>query len=235
METKRIVLLCGSASPELAKLEGLEAELRPFGVEWGLDRSMPTHIDPARCSGCRACEVSCPAACLRFDPEKRVMHVNKISCKGCGSCVATCPSAVAVQAAGTDRMLFAAVESVLGDGADVSGRSSSPTFRVQGVDEGVPVVCFLREHEAEAGLVVDALEAGCDGVIVGADGGAEFEPGHGHEVVRTVRRVLAAAGISPLRVEALTGSESELANMLLGFCSILENVGPNPIRSEMRP
>jgi ferredoxin len=49
-------------------------------------------VDPAACSGCRACIERCPFAAIGFDVAASTCVVDKARCYGCGVCRAGCPS-----------------------------------------------------------------------------------------------------------------------------------------------
>lgn len=48
-------------------------------------------VDPAACSGCRACIERCPFAAIAFDVAASTCVVDKARCYGCGVCRAGCP------------------------------------------------------------------------------------------------------------------------------------------------
>lgn len=56
-----------------------------------------TRLDPARCTGCASCELSCPTGTLvsRDEGTRRVFRYSHYQCICCGACVETCPESAA--------------------------------------------------------------------------------------------------------------------------------------------
>jgi heterodisulfide reductase subunit A len=63
--------------------------------------------DPARCTGCGTCVVTCPynAITLHYPIPKKA-QVNTVQCKGCGCCVAACPNGAMQQRGLTDQQVL---------------------------------------------------------------------------------------------------------------------------------
>jgi heterodisulfide reductase subunit A len=71
--------------------------------------------DPARCTGCGTCVVTCPYSAItrRENEEGRpVSWVNVVQCKGCGCCVAACPNGAMQQRGFTDQQILGMVAAV---------------------------------------------------------------------------------------------------------------------------
>jgi heterodisulfide reductase subunit A len=74
---------------------------------------MVSHIDPARCAGCKMCVATCPYKAIRFDRQDGKSIVNEAICRGCGTCAATCPSNAITARHFTNEQLIAEVKGVL--------------------------------------------------------------------------------------------------------------------------
>ncbi len=199
------------------------------GIGWELGRVMPSHIDPELCSGCRTCEPVCPTGSLRFDEERKVMTVNPFSCKGCGNCVSTCPSGVPYQAVLSCRDVLESLEAlVAGNGSGHGDREAGPPKA--GRED--TLVRWLTEDHAEPGLVLEALEQGFDLVVL-APAERPPESGHGKRVASAAGRVLEALGLRAERVGAL--SDAQDVGGLGDLLARARELGPNPVRLEVRP
>jgi heterodisulfide reductase subunit A-like polyferredoxin len=71
--------------------------------------------NPARCTGCGACVVTCPYNAIELRTEncelrKPVAWVNVVRCKGCGSCVVACPNGAMQQRGFTDQQVLRMIE-----------------------------------------------------------------------------------------------------------------------------
>jgi heterodisulfide reductase subunit A len=85
--------------------------------------------DPARCTGCGTCVLTCPynaislqplipntqhlhraADAVQVYPVPNVASVNVVQCKGCGSCVAACPNGAMQQRGLTDQQVLRMIE-----------------------------------------------------------------------------------------------------------------------------
>jgi pyruvate ferredoxin oxidoreductase delta subunit len=83
-------------------------EIKPGGLirepagstryETGTWRTMRPVRDPARCTHCTLCWISCPDAAIELRDGK-VVGINYAACKGCGICALECPARVEVHAA----------------------------------------------------------------------------------------------------------------------------------------
>ena len=227
---EKIVMVQGSAVPAVIKLKGLPFTDIKVEAELMLDRVFPTHIEPDRCSGCRFCESVCPTACLHFDSDRRVMTIKYFSCKGCGHCVAACPSAVPVQAWMTDVSILSAVEGAVCDPQRLEDARTGG-FSALDAAPGTAVIRMFSDQEVEPGIVLEALEAGFDGVFLRA-GGSPPEAGHRNSVARTARRMMEVLGLSSRRVAVSPNGEVDLGILLGEFVHQLAELGPNPIRLE---
>ncbi len=69
--------------------------------------------DPALCTGCGLCIVTCPFSAIELQAQedgRQVAHVNVVQCKGCGGCVVACPSGAMQQRGFTDRQVLSMIE-----------------------------------------------------------------------------------------------------------------------------
>jgi heterodisulfide reductase subunit A len=69
--------------------------------------------DPALCTGCGTCVVTCPFSAIELHAQedgRQVAWVNVVQCKGCGSCVAACSSGAMQQRGFTDRQVLRMIE-----------------------------------------------------------------------------------------------------------------------------
>ncbi|MFQ6101473.1 MAG: CoB--CoM heterodisulfide reductase iron-sulfur subunit A family protein [Anaerolineae bacterium] len=69
--------------------------------------------DPALCTGCGICVVTCPFSAIELQAQedgRTVARVNVVQCKGCGSCVAACPSGAMQQRGFTDQQVLRMIE-----------------------------------------------------------------------------------------------------------------------------
>ena len=69
--------------------------------------------EPAFCTGCGTCVVTCPFNAIELQMHgngHQVASVNVVQCKGCGSCVAACPSKAMQQRGFTDWQVLRMIE-----------------------------------------------------------------------------------------------------------------------------
>ncbi len=69
--------------------------------------------DPARCTGCGTCVVTCPYSAIELQAQEngqQVAWVNVVQCKGCGGCVAACPNGAMQQRGFTDQQVLRMIE-----------------------------------------------------------------------------------------------------------------------------
>jgi len=214
-------------------MDGLECILVRLPARSLLDRVMPSHIDPDKCSGCRTCEPLCPSDCLHFDADRGVMKVNPFSCKGCGTCVAVCPSGVPVQVSLTDASVLANLGLAIrnwGDGPE-DGDEYKAAF--DNADRRTAMIKLFSEDEVEPGLVLAAFESGFDGVVLAGPVGTAPEKGHRDRVAGTAKRMLSVLGIAHNRVAVAPDNEAELGAFVKSFAAELTGLGPTPIRLEV--
>lgn len=57
----------------------------------GLWRTTKPVVNSAKCTRCYQCEIYCPGACIRVEPETGAV-VDYDYCKGCGICADVCPA-----------------------------------------------------------------------------------------------------------------------------------------------
>jgi heterodisulfide reductase subunit A len=69
--------------------------------------------EPAFCTGCGTCVVTCPFNAIELQMHlngHQVANVNVVQCKGCGSCVAACPNKAMQQRGFTDGQVLRMIE-----------------------------------------------------------------------------------------------------------------------------
>lgn len=69
--------------------------------------------DPALCTGCGTCVITCPYHAIELqtlEAGRQVAQVNMVQCKGCGSCVAACPNGAMQQRGFTDQQILRMLE-----------------------------------------------------------------------------------------------------------------------------
>jgi heterodisulfide reductase subunit A len=94
-----------AAAAALTLMDCGQVELEPF----------TTHVDEARCGGCRTCVGLCPYHAIDMVEAdgRSVARINEVLCKGCGACAAACPSGAAEQAGFTLEQIEAEIAGVL--------------------------------------------------------------------------------------------------------------------------
>jgi heterodisulfide reductase subunit A len=94
-----------AASVALSLMDAGYVTLEPF----------TTHIDQAKCGGCRTCEGLCPYHAIEMVEltGRMVAYVNEVLCKGCGACAAACPAEAAIQNGFTQEQILAEIDGVL--------------------------------------------------------------------------------------------------------------------------
>jgi len=209
---------------------------------------LSAHVDPAKCIGCKLCEDVCKFGKIRVVGKKAV--VDELSCQGCGVCSAACPADAICMRNYTDKQILAQVQAALEVKsefpliiaflcnwcsyacADLAG-----TSRIQ-YPTNIRIIRTMCTGRVDPSFVLEALEAGADGVLVAGCRLGECHYLHGNYNARhrmvVLEGVLEDIGIRPerLKVEWISAAEGErFAKSIESFVDVLKELGP--IRSEI--
>jgi heterodisulfide reductase subunit A2 len=134
-------------------------------------------IDPAMCSRCRACEAVCPHGAIRIDEESAIS--DPAFCQACGLCAAACPTRAAQMVNFSDRQVldqlrvaFTSVPDgeprILALNCSWCSTAGADLAGVKGLEAppGLRCIRVLCSSSVSSGLVLQAFQAGADGILV---------------------------------------------------------------------
>jgi len=245
---------------------------RPVSLEWEESRDgqsvkrearfslspLLSWVEAKLCRACGDCIKACPYEAIRIvDPlgEPSRAQVSPELCKGCGACAAVCPTQAMLPDWFTHERMLEQVGSLLNGGAPeaASGQprvlflSCNWCFPLNPALEAdlpagarsMDVLCTGRIHPA---FVMEAFEAGVDGVFIAGCADGECHYRTGNEVflphAERLRGILKLLGVPPERFELALMSKGqyvELPARLREFTERIGELGATPLAGEADP